>query len=123
MSEDELQRKMDFIVETLASITVQNDKGLKRSERLERILLLTIRAGRRERREWRAHYNALVDAQLRTEETTRNNSEAIERHTQNLSRLEDIVECNSKDISELAEIVREQKKKRKRNGRGGTASE
>ena len=122
MTEDERQRQMDFIVETLARITVENDKGLKRGERLERILLLTIRAGRRERRKWREHYNALVDAQLRTEETTRNNSEAIERNIQNLSRLEDTVESNCKDISELEEIVR-QNKRRNRNKGGGTASE
>lgn len=114
MSEDRRRRQMDFIEETLARITVENDKGLKRTERLERMLLLTIRAGRRERREWREHYNALVDAQLRTEETTRNNSEAIERNTRSLSRIEDTVECNSKDISELEEIVR-QNKRRNRN--------
>ncbi|MBV9957503.1 MAG: hypothetical protein JO360_03745 [Acidobacteria bacterium] len=122
MTEDERQRQMDFIVETLGRITIQNDKGFKRLDRMERILLLTIRAGRRERIEWRDHYNALVDAQLRTEEITHGNSEAITRNTQRLSRLEDTVEGNCKDLGELEEIVREQKRNLRPNKGGGTAS-
>jgi hypothetical protein len=42
----------------------------QRLDRAERILLLTIQAGRRARKEWNEKVNILIDAQIRNEEAT-----------------------------------------------------
>ena len=43
----------------------------QRLDRAERILLLTIRAGRRARKEWNEKVNILINAQIETEEAMR----------------------------------------------------
>lgn len=57
MTEEERQRAMDFIVESLAGLTVNDqkqnarlDKVIQTLERDERLLKMIIRAGRRERK-------------------------------------------------------------------------
>src|SRR5947209_16130631 len=103
MSEEEMQRKIEFIVNQQAQFTidVQNLKELhaqaeKRTDRLERLLKLVVRAGLRARREMREHaadikrhaeemrevdarISTLVASQLETEALTHRNSEAINR--------------------------------------------
>ena len=74
--EERRERQMEFILNLQAELTekmLQAEKRMdqadKRMDRLERVLLMAIRAGRRERREWREHYQALVEAQMRAEES------------------------------------------------------
>lgn len=84
MDDNELQKKFDLVAAHLASLAVSQEKaeerqrewderqrkGQDRISRAERILLLAIRAGRRERKEWRERHAALIDAQMRTETHT-----------------------------------------------------
>jgi len=49
MTDEQFEQKMAFIVETLAQVAVNDQKHEFRLARLERIMKLIIRAGRRER--------------------------------------------------------------------------
>ena len=49
MSNEQIERKMEFIVETLAQLAVNDQKHDLRLSRLERIAKLMVRAGLRER--------------------------------------------------------------------------
>ena len=98
MTDEELNRKFDTVAGILAELAISHQKaeervrGIdRRMSRAERILMLTIRAGRRERREWRERYAGLVEAQKRTEESLKQLAEA-EAHTDGrLDALIDIV--------------------------------
>jgi sugar-specific transcriptional regulator TrmB len=96
MTDEELNRKFDLVAAHLASLAVSQQKaeerqrewdkrqrewdkrqreldarqrkGQDRISRAERILLLAIRAGRRERKEWRERHAALIDSQIRTDD-------------------------------------------------------
>lgn len=91
MDDSDIQRNFDIVAANLASLSVSQQqaeerqrewdrrqrewderqrKGQDRISRAERILLLAIRAGRRERKEWRERHAALIDAQMRTEART-----------------------------------------------------
>lgn len=62
MENEQLERKMEFIIDTLAQVAVKDQKhgiGLSRLERMK----LMVRAGRRER-EHRRDTNAQFDAQF-----------------------------------------------------------
>ena len=50
MSNEQIERKMEFIVDTLAQVAVNDQKHEMRLSRLERIARLMVRAGLRERR-------------------------------------------------------------------------
>ena len=63
MTNEQLERKMEFIGDTLAKVAVNDQKHGVRLSRLERIMKLTVRAGRRER-EHRRETNAQFDAQF-----------------------------------------------------------
>ena len=105
MAESEFDRKIEVITGILADLTVKHQlaeermRGMdenagridRRMSRAERILVLTIRAGRRERREWRARYAALVDAQKRTEEALKQLAESQAHTDSRLDALIDIV--------------------------------
>jgi hypothetical protein len=91
MNDEERQRTMDFILQQQAQFAVGMQKfeeGMQRLEeadaradmrlgRLERMLVLMARQFRRERRDLRERIAALVDAQVKTEEISRQNSESI----------------------------------------------
>lgn len=98
MDEEERQRTMDFILRQQAAFAAGMQKiekqqaqfaaGMQRLEeadaraserlgRLERVVVLMANQFRRERKDLRERIAALVDAQIRTEEVTRQNSEAI----------------------------------------------
>ncbi|MFL6284867.1 MAG: hypothetical protein ACJ74Q_17120 [Pyrinomonadaceae bacterium] len=98
MTDEERQRTMDFILQQQAQFTVGMQKLEERQtqlaeqqsqltadvrrttaglDRLERIVVLMAQQFRRERRDLRERIAALVDAQVKTEEITRQNSEAI----------------------------------------------
>jgi hypothetical protein len=84
MDDEERQRTMDFILRQQAQFSAgmqrleeADARASERLGRLERIVVLMARQFRRERRDLRERIAALVDAQIRTEEITRQNSEAI----------------------------------------------
>lgn len=63
MTNEQLERKMAFIIDTLAQVAVNDQKHGIRLSRVERIMKLMARAGRRER-EHRRETNAQFDAQF-----------------------------------------------------------
>ena len=72
MTDEERQRRMDFILAQQAQFTANmqtlqeaDARAGQRIDRLERVLKLAIRAGLRERRESREKFNALIAAQHR----------------------------------------------------------
>ena len=83
MTDEQMERKMEFIVETLARVAANGEKHEIRLARLERVAKLFVRAGRRERRvriesdqklannmsEWAIAMTRLAEAQRRTEES------------------------------------------------------
>lgn len=77
-----------------------------RLERLERILKLIIKAGARERKETREKINALIDAQMRTEDTLKKfeaRTDDFQAHTQEfLFRLEEAQLHTEEALSRLA---------------------
>ena len=50
MTNEQMERKMEFIVDTLARVALNDEKHEMRLSRLERIAKLMVSAGRRERR-------------------------------------------------------------------------
>ena len=58
-------------------LTSSQQRTNGRMDRLERVVVLVAQQFRRERRDLRERIAALVDAQVKTEEITRQNSEAI----------------------------------------------
>lgn len=116
MSDDDERRwrQMDFILEHQAKFSADIEelkaadvRAARRMERLERVLMVVIRAGQRERRVWREKYDALVDAQIRSEDAARRGQEITHR--------------NSADIAALAGIVRDLATKQNGNGSNGQA--
>jgi len=84
MTDEERQRTMDFILQQQAQFAAgmqrleeSDARASLRLDRLERTLVLMARQFRRERRDLRERMAALVDAQIKTEQITRQNSEAI----------------------------------------------
>ncbi len=132
MTNDERrQRQMEFIVEALGQLTIKHQQAEKRTERLERIVKMMIRAGRRERREWRERYNALLDSQIRTEEIVRRNNEAaehraaqmdevIKRANEVAERASEAAGRASESVAQLAEIIRQQTLRSNGDGRSDT---
>ncbi len=99
MTDEERQRAMDFIVEQQAKFSVNQQKGEERISRLERILKLMVRAGRRTRRQLRElderfeqRFVKLTDA-LTTLAEAQTRTEASVAHTnKRLDALIDIVQ-------------------------------
>lgn len=87
MSNEQMERKMEFIVETLARVAVNDEKHERRLSRLERIARLMVRAGLRERR-------------------TR--SEADERLTRALAELAQSQKHSDGRLDALIDIIRKQ---------------
>ncbi|MFY9618281.1 MAG: hypothetical protein WAM70_06115 [Pyrinomonadaceae bacterium] len=63
MTNEQLERKMEFIIDTLAQVAVNDQKYGIRLSRLEPIMKLMVGAGRRDR-EHRRETNAQFDAQF-----------------------------------------------------------
>ncbi|MFN2453239.1 MAG: hypothetical protein ABR577_03365 [Pyrinomonadaceae bacterium] len=115
MSDEELQRKMAFIVEQQAqfAINIQRLEGVDeraqgRIERLERVVKLAIRTGMRERKDFRERYAALLDSQIKTEDTVRATTAnisvltvATERNREDIQALTIATERNREDIQAL----------------------
>jgi len=123
MDNEERQRTMDFIVVQQAKITTQIENSETRIARLERILKLEIRAGLRERRDFRERYAALFDSQIKTEDAVRELTATTQRNSEDINDMRELKSIvrnlavttqrnseatarNSEDISALAEIVK-----------------
>jgi hypothetical protein len=116
MDDEERQRTMDFILRQQAQFSASMQKleetdarTEKRLDQLGRTLILLAQQFRRERKDLRERIAALVDAQIRTEEITRENSEAIRALTTATER-------NTEDISTLARTMDEIARRSQGNG-------
>ena len=102
MEQSDFDRKIEVITGILADLTVKQqvseehmkdwdermDRAERRMTRVENVLKLAIRAGRRERREWREKYAALVDAQMRSEAKLERTEESVARLSEAQARTE-----------------------------------
>lgn len=86
----------------------------RRLDRLESIVKLMIKAGRRERRETREKINALIDAQLRTEATL---DQFARRTDDEMARLAHVQTETAESLKALIDTV-DRIAKERRNGRG-----
>ncbi len=109
MSNEELQSKMEFIVNQQAQFAANfqkheeaqakaDERADKRLARLERVVKLIIRTGARERKDFRERYAALLDSQIKTEDTVRELSAKVDQTSANVSEL-------SVTVSELSATV------------------
>jgi hypothetical protein len=92
MTDEEINRKFDVVADHLATVAVNQQKSDARLDRLERVLMLAIRAGQRDRKETRESINALVAAQARTEESLSKLAESQTHTDKRLDALIDIVQ-------------------------------
>jgi hypothetical protein len=104
MTNEQLERKMEFIIDTLAQVAVNDQKHGIRLSRLERIMKLMVRAGRRER-DHRRETNAQFDAQF-----SRVN-QALAELAEAQKRTEASIAHTDSKLDALVDIVR-----RERNG-------
>jgi hypothetical protein len=102
MNNEQLERKMEFIVETLAQVAVNDQKHDMRLSRLERIAKLMVGAGLRERRARRQQNGAFEDQFFKV--TT-----ALEELAQAQKRTEESVAHTDKRLDALIDIVRQQR--------------
>ena len=72
MTNEQMERKMEFIVETLARVAVNDEKHDLRLSRLERIAKLMVGAGLRERRARREGDERLENAVTEADERLKN---------------------------------------------------
>jgi uncharacterized protein YukE len=100
MTNEQLERKMEFIIDTLAQVAVNDQKHEIRLSRFERIMKLMVRAGRRER-EHRRETNAQFDAQF-----SRVNQALAELATAQKRTEASIAHTDSK-LDALVDIVRQ----------------
>lgn len=68
MTDQERQRQMDFIVQQQARFESSIEVGRQEVAQIRRVLISAIRLARRERSDARAKFEALTDAQIRTDE-------------------------------------------------------
>jgi hypothetical protein len=79
MTEEQFEQRMAFIVETLAQVAVNDQKHEIRLSRLERVMKLMVRAGRRER-DQRRQQTSQFDLQFaRVNEALKDLAEAQQR--------------------------------------------
>jgi chromosome segregation ATPase len=129
MTDDERQRAMDFIVETLGRLSVNDERNDSRLEKLdtrleklieshekayhrldrdERILKLMIRAGRRERRTRSEADERLTEALAELAEAQKGLTEAQTGLTEAQKRTEDSIAHTDSKLDALVDIVRRQ---------------
>ena len=100
MTDEELNRKFDIVAEHLATVAVNQQKSDARIDRLERVLSLAIRSYRRERKETREKFDALIAAQMHTDES-------LAKLAQAQSNLAESLEHTDKRLDTLIDIVRD----------------
>ncbi len=77
----------------------------RRLDRLESIVKLMIKAGRRERRESREKVNALIDAQMRTEQVLARFARRTEEEMAHLARAQANTEESLKALIETVDRI------------------
>ncbi len=100
MTDEDINRKFDVVAGHLATLAVNQQKAEERAakadtriDRMERVLMLAIRANQRERKETREGINALVAAQTHTEESLAKLAESQTHTDKRLDALIDIVQA------------------------------
>jgi len=91
MNNEQLERKMEFIVETLAEVAVNDQKHDVRLARLERVMKLMVRAGLRERRVLSEADERLTNALTQLAEAQKRTEESIVHTDRRLDALIDVV--------------------------------
>ena len=91
MNNEQLERKMEFIVETLAEVAVNDQKHDMRLARLERVMKLMVRAGLRERRVLSEADERLTNALTQLAEAQKRTEESIVHTDRRLDALIDVV--------------------------------
>jgi len=102
MSEEQLQRKMEFIVDTLAQVAMNDQKHELCLSRLERIAKLMVRAGMRERRARREQNGTFEDQFAKV-------TVALEELAEAQKRTEESIAHTDKRLDALIDIVRQQR--------------
>ena len=121
MDDAERQRTMDFILQHQAHFAAgmqrleeqqsrfaeqqnrfsENQQRMDgRIDQLRRVVLMTVRQFRRERRDLRERITALVDAQMRTELAMRSLTAATERNSQDIASLSRKANGKNEDAGE-----------------------
>ena len=100
MSNEQVERKMEFIVDTLAQVAVNDQKHEIRLSRIEREMKLMVRAGRRERQH-RHEQNARFDEQFARV------NEALAELAQAQKRTEASIAHSDSKLDALVDIVRQ----------------
>ncbi len=100
MTEEQLERKIEFIVDTLAQVAVNDQKHDIRLSRLERIAKLMVRAGRRERRH-RHEQNERFDQQFARV------NDALAQLAEAQKRTEDSIAHTDSKLDALVDLVRQ----------------
>ncbi len=87
MTDEDINRKFDVVADHLATVAVTQQKAEERAakadtriDRMERVLMLAIRANQRERKETRESIHALISAQQNTDERIDRLATIVERH-------------------------------------------
>src|SRR5205085_1343148 len=101
MTNEQMERKMEFIVDTLARVAVNDEKHDIRLSRLERIAKLMVRAGRRERRARSEGDERLTEADERLKHAMAELAEAQKRTEESIAHTD-------KRLDALIDIVRHQ---------------
>ncbi len=91
MTDEQLERKIEFIVETLAQVAVNDQKHDMRLARLEQIARLFVGAGLRERRRRRDGDERLTNALAELAEAQASTEASIAHTDRKLDALIDIV--------------------------------
>ena len=94
MTDEERQRTMEFILQTQARLTVNDEKHEKRLDRVERIAGLMVRAGLRERRNRSVADERLSKALAELAEAQKRTEGSILHTDKRLDALIDIVRNN-----------------------------
>lgn len=100
MTNEQLERKIDFIVDTLGQVAVNDQKHDLQLSRLERIAKLMVRAGRRERRH-RGEQSERFDQQFARV------NDALAELAQAQKRTEESIAHTDRKLDALVDIVRQ----------------
>ena len=108
MTNEQMERKMEFIVETLARVAVNDEKHEMRLSRLERIAKLMVRAGLRERQARREKHSAFDDQFSQVNIALKELAEAQKRTEESIAH-------SDKRLDALIDFVRQQQNGRSNN--------
>ena len=108
MTNEQMERKMEFIVDTLARVAVNDEKHEMRLSRLERIAKLMVRAGLRERQARREKHGTFDDQFSQVNIALKELAEAQKRTEESIAHTD-------KRLDALIDFVRQQQNGRSNN--------